>query len=38
MSDKSQYLQPKSKKTNTVVEFTKDDIKEYHKCAQDPVQ
>ena len=38
MSDKNQYLgNPNLKKTNTVVEFTKDDIKEYHKCAQDPV-
>ena len=38
MSDKNQYLgNPNLKKTNTVVEFTKDDIKEYHKCAQDPL-
>ena len=38
MSDQNQYLgNPNLKKTNTVVEFTKDDIKEYHKCAQDPL-
>ena len=38
MSDQNQYLgNPNLKKTNTVVEFTKDDIKEYHKCAQDPI-
>ena len=38
MADQNQYLgNPNLKKTNTVVEFTKDDIKEYHKCAQDPL-
>jgi len=38
MSDKNQYLGNLNlKKTNTVVEFTQDDIKEYHKCAKDPL-
>ena len=38
MSDQNQYLgNPNLKKANTAVEFTKDDIKEYHKCAQDPL-
>ena len=38
MTDQNQYLgNPNLKKTNTVVEFTKDDIKEFHKCAQDPL-
>ena len=38
MADQNQYLgNPNLKKTNTVVEFTKEDIKEYHKCAQDPL-
>ena len=38
MADQNQYLgNPNLKKTNTVVEFTKDNIKEYHKCAQDPL-
>ena len=38
MTDQNQYLgNPKLKKANTAVEFTKDDIKEYHKCAQDPL-
>ena len=38
MTDQNQYLgNPNLKKANTAVEFTKDDIKEYHKCAQDPL-
>ena len=38
MADQNQYLgNPNLKKANTAVEFTKDDIKEYHKCAQDPL-
>ena len=38
MVDQNQYLgNPNLKKVNTAVEFTKDDIKEYHKCAQDPL-
>jgi hypothetical protein len=38
MSDKNQYLgNPNLKKTNTVVEFTEEDVREYHKCAQDPL-
>ncbi len=38
MADQNQYLgNPNLKKTNTPVEFTKDDIKEYHKCAEDPL-
>jgi hypothetical protein len=37
MTDQNQYLgNPNLKKANTVVEFTKNDIKEYHKCAQSP--
>jgi hypothetical protein len=37
MTDQNQYLgNPNLKKTNTVVEFTKNDIKEYHKCAKSP--
>ena len=37
MTDQNQYLgNPNLKKANTVVEFTKDNIKEYHKCAQSP--
>ena len=38
MSDQNQYLgNPNLKKANTAVEFTKDDIKEYHKCAENPL-
>ena len=38
MADQNQYLgNPNLKKANTAVEFTKDDIKEYHKCAEDPI-
>ena len=38
MTDQNQYLgNPNLKKANTAVEFTRDDIKEYHKCAQDPL-
>ena len=38
MADQNQYLgNPNLKKANTAVEFTKDDIKEYHKCAEDPL-
>ena len=38
MADQNQYLgNPNLKKANTVVEFTKEDIKEYHKCAKDPL-
>ena len=38
MADQNQYLgNPNLKKANTAVEFTRDDIKEYHKCAQDPL-
>jgi len=38
MADKNQYLgNPNLKRTNTAVQFTKDDIKEYHKCAEDPL-
>jgi len=37
MADQNQYLgNPNLKKANTDVEFTKDNIKEYHKCAQSP--
>jgi len=37
MADQNQYLgNPNLKKANTAVEFTKDNIKEYHKCAQSP--
>ena len=37
MSNQDQYLgNPNLKKTNTAVEFTKEDIQEYHKCAEDP--
>ena len=35
MSNQDQYLgNPNLKKTNTAVEFTKEDIQEYHKCAE----
>ena len=38
MTDQNQYLgNPNLKKANTAVEFTKDDIKEYHKCAENPL-
>ena len=38
MSDQNQYLgNPNLKKTNTPVEFTKENIIEYHKCAEDPI-
>ena len=38
MSDQNQYLgNPNLKKANTAVEFTKDNIKEYHKCAENPL-
>ena len=38
MSDQNQYLgNPNLKKTNTPVEFTKEDIIEYGKCAEDPL-
>ena len=38
MTDKNQYLgNPNLKKTNTVVEFTEENVREYHKCAQDPL-
>ena len=38
MADKNQYLgNPNLKKTNTVVEFTKENVREYHKCAQNPL-
>ncbi len=38
MSDKNQYLgNPNLKKTNTVVEFTEENVREYHKCVQDPL-
>jgi hypothetical protein len=38
MADQNQYLgNPNLKKANTAVEFTKDDIREYHKCAEDPI-
>ena len=38
MADQNQYLgNPNLKKANTVVEFTKEDIKEYHKCAKAPL-
>jgi len=37
MTDQNQYLgNPNLKKANTAVEFTKDNIKEYHKCAKSP--
>ena len=37
MADQNQYLgNPNLEKANTAVEFTKDNIKEYHKCAQSP--
>jgi hypothetical protein len=38
MADQNQYLgNPNLKKTNTPVEFTKEDIIEYGKCAEDPL-
>ena len=38
MADQNQYLgNPNLKKTNTPVEFTKENIIEYHKCAEDPI-
>tara|TARA_Y100001938_G_scaffold150523_1_gene241839 strand:- start:293 stop:1960 length:1668 start_codon:yes stop_codon:yes gene_type:complete len=38
MSDQNQYLgNPNLKKTNTPVEFTKENIIEYRKCAEDPL-
>ena len=38
MTDQNQYLgNPNLKKTNTPVEFTKENIIEYHKCAEDPI-
>jgi len=38
MSDQNQYLgNPNLKKTNTPVEFTKENIIEYGKCAEDPL-
>lgn len=38
MSNQDQYLgNPNLKKTNTAVEFTKENIQEYHKCAEDPL-
>jgi len=38
MADQNQYLgNPNLKKTNTPVEFTKENIQEYHKCAEDPL-
>ena len=38
MADQNQYLgNPNLKKTNTPVEFTKENIIEYGKCAEDPL-
>ena len=38
MTDQNQYLgNPNLKKTNTPVEFTKENIIEYGKCAEDPL-
>ena len=38
MSDQNQYLgNPNLKKTNTPVEFTKENIIEFRKCAEDPL-
>jgi len=38
MADQNQYLgNPNLKKINTAVEFTKKNIKEFHKCAADPI-
>ena len=38
MADQNQYLgNPNLKKTNTPVEFTKENIIEYGKCAEDPI-
>jgi len=37
MADQNQYLgNPNLKKTNTAVEFTKEQVKEYYKCAKSP--
>ena len=38
MSNLNQYLgNPNLKKANVAQEFTKENIKEFHKCAQDPL-
>ena len=38
MSDGNQYLgNPNLKKANVPQEFTKENIQEYHKCAQSPL-
>lgn len=37
MSEKNYYLNPKIKKTNVREQYTKEQLEEYVRCAQDPV-